>query len=81
MKLFLDTNIFTEYIEERQEVETVSRILEAVADGKHRGFLSQGGFYTLAFLLEKTLKRKEIHKPLLTECFVAFWRMYYPLPQ
>ena len=33
MKLFLDTNIFVEYIEERQEVETVAEILEAIADG------------------------------------------------
>ena len=67
MKIFLDTNIFTEYIEERQEVEAVAEILDAVADGKHQGFLSQGAFYTLAFLLEKTLKHKNIHKPLLTE--------------
>ena len=66
MKVFLDTNVFTEYIEERREVETVAKVLEAVADGKHQGYLSQGGFYTLAFLLEKTLKRKDIHKPLLT---------------
>lgn len=62
MKIFLDTNVFTEYIEERPEVETVAKILEAVADGKHQGCLSQGGFYTLAFLLEKTLKRKDMHR-------------------
>jgi len=42
MKIFLDTNIFIEYIEERLEVETVAEILNAIAEGKHQGFLSQG---------------------------------------
>lgn len=42
MKIFLDTNIFVEYIEERQEVETVAEILETIADGKHQGILLSG---------------------------------------
>ena len=67
MKIFIDTNIFVEYIEERHEVETVAEILEAIADGKHQGFLSQGGFYTLTFLLERALRHKGIHKPILTD--------------
>ena len=67
MKIFLDTNIFVEYIEERHEVETVAEILEAIADGKHQGFLSQGGFYTLTFLLERALRHKGIYKPILTD--------------
>ena len=67
MKVFLDTNIFIEYIEERKQVEAVDRILKAIADGEHDGVISQGAFYTLAFLLEKALKRKGIQKPLQTE--------------
>ena len=67
MKIFLDTNIFIEYIEERQEVDHVEKILNAVSDGKHIGVLSQGTFYTLAFLLERILKERGIHKPLQTE--------------
>ena len=47
MKIFLDTNIFLEYIEERQEVDSVEQILEAIANGKYEGCLSQGSFYTL----------------------------------
>ena len=58
MKIFLDTNIFIEYIEERQEVDHVEKILNAVSDGKHIGVLSQGTFYTLAFLLERILKER-----------------------
>ena len=65
MKIFLDTNIFLEYIEERQDVDSVEQILEAIANGKYEGCLSQGSFYTLSFLLERTLKEKGIHKPLL----------------
>ena len=42
MKIFLDTNIFLEYIEERQEVDSVEQILEAIANGKYEGCLSQG---------------------------------------
>lgn len=67
MKIFLDTNIFLEYIEERQEVNSVEKILKAIADGEHEGVLSQGSFYTLAFLLERVLKEKGIHKPFQTE--------------
>ena len=48
-------------------MEAVAEILASVADGKHQGYLSQGGFYTLSYLLEKTLKHKDIHKPMLTE--------------
>ena len=66
MKTFLDTNIFVEYIEERQEAGYVEKILNAIAEGKHQGVLSQGSFYTLAFLLERMLKKNGIHKPLQT---------------
>ncbi|MBR1682406.1 MAG: PIN domain-containing protein [Bacteroidaceae bacterium] len=67
MKIFLDTNIFIEYIEERKEVDAVEKILKAVADGEHEGVLSQGAFYTLAFLIERVLKEKGIHRPLQTQ--------------
>ena len=67
MKIFLDTNLFLEYIEERSEADNVELILNAIAEGEHQGVLSQGSFYTLAFLLERALKAKGIHKPFQTE--------------
>ena len=32
-----------------------------------KAFFSQGGFYTLTFLLERALRHKGIHKPILTD--------------
>ena len=34
MKVFLDTNIFLEYFEQRREYKAVDRLLSAVEDGK-----------------------------------------------
>lgn len=34
MKVFLDTNVFLEYFEQRREYQAVSRLLSAVEDGK-----------------------------------------------
>lgn len=34
MKVFLDTNIFLEYFEQRREYKAVSQLLSAVEDGK-----------------------------------------------
>ena len=34
MKVFLDTNIFLEYFERRQQYEAVSQLLSAVEDGQ-----------------------------------------------
>ena len=42
MKIFLDTNLFLEYIEERSEADNVELILNAIAEGEHQGVLSQG---------------------------------------
>ena len=63
MKLFVDTNIILEFIDHRDEYESVRRILADIRDGHHVGFISQGCAYTLAFLIEKSLKAKGIHKP------------------
>ncbi len=42
MKVFLDTNIFLEYFEQRREYQAVSRLLSAVEDGKIKAVVSVG---------------------------------------
>ena len=67
MKVFLDTNIFIEYFEQRREYEAVSRLFNAVEDGKLKAVVSVGCVYTLAYLVRVELKRHGIYRPGQTE--------------
>ncbi|MBR2292458.1 MAG: PIN domain-containing protein [Prevotella sp.] len=67
MKLFLDTNIFPEFIERRAEFDSVCQILDAIHASRFTAFISSGCIYTLAFLFERSLKRQDIHRPELTK--------------
>ena len=62
-KVFLDTNIFLEYFEQRREYRAVSQLLSAVEDGKLKAIISVGCVYTLAYLIRMGLKRNAIHRP------------------
>ena len=66
-KVFLDTNIFMEYIEERTHFPAVNEILKAVADKKIEAVISTGGMYTLTYLIMLGFKRNGIHKPEQTK--------------
>ena len=66
MKVFLDTNIFLEYFEQRREHRAVSRLLSAVEDGKLKAVVSIGCVYTLTYLIRMELKRQEIYRPKQT---------------
>ena len=63
MKVFLDTNIFLEYFEQRREYQAVDKLLSAVEDGKVKAVVSTGCVYTLAYLVRVELKRQGIHRP------------------
>lgn len=63
MKVFLDTNLFLEYFEQRREYMAVSKVLSAVEDGKIKAVVSVGCIYTLAYLVRVELKRQDIHRP------------------
>jgi predicted nucleic acid-binding protein len=63
MKVFLDTNVFLEYFEQRRECQAVGKLLSAVEDGKLKAIVSVGCVYTLAYLIRMELKRKDIHRP------------------
>ena len=62
-KVFLDTNVFLEYFEQRREYLAVSRLLSAVEDGKLEAIVSVGCVYTLTYLIRRELKRKNIYRP------------------
>ena len=66
MKVFLDTNIFLEYFEQRREYQAVDKLLTAVEDGKMKAVISAGCVYTLAYLIRMELKRQGIHRPKQT---------------
>ena len=55
MKVFLDTNIFLEYFERRQQYKAVSQLLSAVEDGQLKAVVSAGCIYTLAYLVRMEL--------------------------
>ena len=62
-KVFLDTNIFLEYFEQRREYRAVSQLLSAVEDGKLKAIVSVGCIYTLTYLIRMELKRRGIMRP------------------
>ncbi|MCR4559896.1 MAG: PIN domain-containing protein [Bacteroidales bacterium] len=63
MIVFLDTNIFLEYFEQRRECQSVAKLFDAIEDGKVKGVVSVGCAYTLAYLIRMELKRQGIHRP------------------
>lgn len=63
MKVFLDTNIFLEYFEQRRECQAVGQLLNAIEDGKLKAVVSIGCVYTLTYLIRMELKRQNIHRP------------------
>jgi len=67
MKLFLDTNIFPEFIDRRAQYDEVCRLIDAIHEGDYPAYISTGSIYTLAFLFERALKRQDIHRPELTK--------------
>ena len=67
MKVFLDTNIFLEYFEQRREYEAVGHLFSAIEEGRLKGVVSVGCVYTLSYLIRMVLKRQGIHRPEQTE--------------
>lgn len=67
MRVFIDTNIFTEYIFEREQSTAVQRLFEAIKDRKIEAITSTASIYTMTYISEQMLKRKGFHRPELTE--------------
>ena len=62
MKVFLDTNVFVEYFEQRREYQSVGLLLSAVEDGRIKAVVSAGCVYTLAYLIRMGLKNNGVHR-------------------
>ena len=67
MRVFIDTNIFAEYIFEREQSTAVQRLFEAIKDRKIEAITSTASIYTMTYISEQMLKRKGFHRPELTE--------------
>ena len=67
MKVFLDTNIFVEYIFERDQFLSVQSVFQAIENKQIEAVTSTATFYTLAYLSEQMLKHKGYPRPELTE--------------
>jgi len=67
MKVFIDTNIFAEYIFDRKQSSTVQKLFQAIKEGEFEAVTSTASIYTITYISEQMLKRKGIHRPELTE--------------
>lgn len=67
MKVFLDTNIFLEYLQERQQCQSVKKIFDAIEDKKLKAVISVGCIYTLDYLIRVGLKRLNVYRPEQTQ--------------
>lgn len=67
MKIFVDTNIISEFLEERSQVDLVDRIFAESENNKWERVISVGSFYTITFLVERFLRHKGIGQPKLVE--------------
>lgn len=67
MRIFVDTNIVSELLEERSQVDYIDRIFEKAEQDGWTRVLSVGSFYTITFLTERFLRRQGIGQPQLVE--------------
>lgn len=64
MRIFCDTNIIVELVEDRAHAREVQSIL---GSRHHELYISAGSFMTLSYLFERHFKQQGFHRPELTE--------------
>lgn len=67
MRVFLDTNIFMEFVSHRKQEAKVFLIFKAIKENKLSAIVSVGGMYTIAYLLGRIFKQNDVHQPELNE--------------
>lgn len=67
MRIFVDTNIISEFLEARSQVDYVDRIFAEAERNQWSRVLSVGSLYTVTFLIERFLRHKGIGQPQLVE--------------
>ena len=72
MRIFVDTNIITEYLEERAQADLVDRIFEQSEQKDWERYISVGSFYTITYLTERFLRHQGIVQPQLAQqqCYI-----------
>ena len=67
MRLFLDTNVFIEYLCGRSKATIVRDLLDVIEDKEHQAFFSTSSLCTIAYYVDITLSHRGIHKPEKTD--------------
>ena len=62
MKIFCDTNVLMEYIQQRRLVQEVEKVLKFAEQNGHQLYISFGSFYTITYLVERYLKMENLDK-------------------
>ena len=62
MKIFCDTNILLEFIQQRKLVQQVEQVLSFAEKNDHLLYISFGSFYTITYLVERYLKDESLSK-------------------
>lgn len=57
MKIFFDTNIVLEFLQQRKQADIVEKVLDITDVANHELFISSGSFYTMTYLIEQHLRR------------------------
>lgn len=67
MRIFLDTNIITEFLFDRKYVEECSKIISSIENNENEGIISGGSFYTLTYLIDVNIKKSGAGNPARLE--------------
>ncbi len=65
MRIFVDTNLIMEMLEQRSQADTVSAIFDYIESKDWEKAISVGSFYTITYLTERILHKQGLVKPKL----------------
>lgn len=64
MRVFLDTNVILEYLMQREQVDTVERLIDNLQSSGGEMYMSAGCFYTILYVLDNYFRKElEISNP------------------
>lgn len=63
MRIFIDTNVWLEYLCGRSKATDVRDLLDLMEDGAHEAFLSSASFCTISYYVGLAFKDAGVHKP------------------
>lgn len=66
MKVFADTNVIMEMLEQRAQADIVGSAFDVMEEKGWAKFISAGSFYTLTYLAERILHKQGMARPELT---------------